>query len=168
MSDRLDELDYYTLLGVADDASVSEIKQAFRAFARRYHPDRFSGDTEEKLGGATRIYRRGAEALSVLTDPELRRTYDAALANGAVRLTTEAREEAERQQRKAAEPAPAAQTPIRTLEAQTLFKRAVEASKREDWATAWKSLRGACAAEPDNDFLQTRFRQLDAKLRAAR
>lgn len=166
MSDHLDELDYYTLLGVADDTSVAEIKGAFRAFARRYHPDRFAGETDDKLAYATRVYRRGAEGLSVLTDPALRKTYDALLARGVMRLTEEAREAAERSQRKA-EPA-AAQTPIRTLEAQTLFKRAVEASKREDWATAWKSLRGALAAEPDSEFLQTRFRQLDAKLRETR
>ena len=104
----------------------------------------------------------------MLTDTELRRTYDAALRKGIVRLTGEAREEMERQLRKPEPTAQPAQTPIRTLEAQTLFKHAVEASKGEDWATAWKSLRGALAAEPDNDFLRRRFQQLDAKLRAQR
>ena len=170
MSDRLDELDYYTLLGVADEASTHEVKRAFRTFARRYHPDRFAGEPEEMLANATRIYRRGAEALAVLTDPEQRRIYDAALAKGHMRLTGDVRDEAERQQRlaqRSGEPAPA-QPAIKTLEAQTLFKRAVEASKREDWATAWKALRAAVAAEPGNEFLVTRFKQLDAKLRQLR
>lgn len=166
MSDRLDELDYYTLLGVADEASVADIRRAFRAFARRYHPDRFAGEPADKLENATRIYRRGAEALSVLTDETLRAAYDAALRKGVVRLTSDAREQAERATRKEEPAAP--QVPIRTLEAQTLFKRAVDAAKREDWATAWKSLRAAIEVEPDNVFLRTRFKQLDAKLRETR
>jgi curved DNA-binding protein CbpA len=163
MSDSLDQLDYYTLLGVADDASVIEIKRAFRVFARRYHPDKFAGEPESKVEHATRIYRRGVEGLSVLTDLDLRRAYDAGLVKGIVRLTEQARDEAERALRRPEQAA--AQPTIRTLEAQTHFKRAVEASKREDWATAWKSLRAAVEVEPDNTFLITRFKQLDAKLR---
>lgn len=167
MSDPLDQLDYYTLLGVADEASEAEIKLAFRKFARKYHPDRFAGEPQEKLENASRIYRRGAEALAVLTDETLRRAYDAALRKGVVRLTEDVRDQAERGARKEEQPA-AAQAPIRTLEAQTLFKHAVEAAKREDWATSWKALRRAIEVEPDSAFLRTRFAQLDAKLRERR
>ena len=53
--DRLDQLDYYTLLGAKRDASLDEIKAAFRVFARRYHPDRHAGGSEEKVARATRI-----------------------------------------------------------------------------------------------------------------
>ncbi len=42
---RLEELDYYTLLGVERDADPSQIRKAFRAFARRYHPDRHAKTT---------------------------------------------------------------------------------------------------------------------------
>ena len=35
-----DKRDYYEVLGVARDASRSDIKDAFRQLALRYHPDR--------------------------------------------------------------------------------------------------------------------------------
>ena len=31
--------DYYTIMGVARDASRDEIKRAYRSLARKYHPD---------------------------------------------------------------------------------------------------------------------------------
>jgi curved DNA-binding protein CbpA len=77
----LDELDYYALLGVSADASVSDIKAGFRAFALRYHPDRHAGDEE-----AARIYRRGTEAYRVLTQPQQRRCYDEQHKQGKLRM----------------------------------------------------------------------------------
>ena len=91
--DRLDQLDYYTLLGVARDADVDAIKRAFRTFARRYHPDKFVGQAEEKIERATRIYRRGSEAVQTLTDLDARRAYDAGLAKGELRLRSEPRKQ---------------------------------------------------------------------------
>jgi len=71
----LDELDYYALLGVREDASVTEIKAGFRGFALRHHPDCFAGDAQA-AAEATRIYRRGTEAYRVLCNPQLRSSYD--------------------------------------------------------------------------------------------
>lgn len=175
--DRLDKLDYYTLLGVADSASTDEIKAAFRTFARRYHPDRFVDATDEKRDGATRIFRRGSEAFQILTDEAQRRAYDRILAQGKVRLTEDTRGSAEVDVRAmnrpkaatpAAKPAPAAspENPIRTEKARALFQHAVEAAKSQDWATAWKALRAANHHEPGNAFLETRFKQVDAMLRS--
>ena len=31
--------DYYKILGINKDSSIDEIKKAFRALARKYHPD---------------------------------------------------------------------------------------------------------------------------------
>ncbi|MFW6050778.1 MAG: DnaJ domain-containing protein [Myxococcota bacterium] len=90
--DRLDQLDYYALLGIDDGANVEQIKQAFRRFARTYHPDRFAGQAPAKVARATQIYRRGSEAMQVLTDPALRRAYDALLAKGELRMTPELRD----------------------------------------------------------------------------
>ena len=39
-SQRLDDVDYYTLLGTRRDATADDIKQAFHSFAKKYHPDR--------------------------------------------------------------------------------------------------------------------------------
>jgi curved DNA-binding protein CbpA len=84
--DRLDKLDYYTLLGVEPSADVASIRKAFRTFAVRYHPDRFAGVAPDNVERATAIYRRGSEALEVLTDPVGREAYDLALARGETRL----------------------------------------------------------------------------------
>lgn len=97
--DRLERLDYYTLLQVADEANVEQIKQAFRRFARSYHPDRFAGQSQAKIARATEIYRRGSEAMQVLTDPKLRAAYDAMLQQGRLRMTPEERDRLKRGRR---------------------------------------------------------------------
>lgn len=177
-SDRLDQLDYYTLLGVNDDASVDEIKKAFRSFARKYHPDRFAETDDERRERATRIFKRGSEAFQTLTDGAQRKAYDYALQQGKLRLTEDASAQfraptaPRAAQPPEATPAPAAspqhESPIRTAEAQAYFKRAVDAAKAQDWVTAWRALSAANQVEPGNAFLETRFRQVDAMLRQGR
>lgn len=89
--DQLDQLDYYTLLGVDPKAPVEEIRAAFRRFALRFHPDRHLAGGPERVARATAIYRRGSEALETLVDPTRRKAYDAVLAKGEVRLKTDPR-----------------------------------------------------------------------------
>ena len=87
MSDRLDKLDYYTLLGVAEDANSDAIRAAFHTFALKYHPDNHGGTGQE--GRATEIFRRGTEAYRVLRDPTQRVAYDRTLEAGGLRLKVE-------------------------------------------------------------------------------
>lgn len=164
MSD-LDDLDYYALLGVDEEASILKVKEAFRVFARRYHPDRFAGASPEKLERANAIYRRGTEAFQVLTDPVSRTRYDEALERGELRLTSEAREAAKPKPKAA--PAPAAPR-IRSAQARTLYDDAVLATKQQDWKAAQRALRGACQLEPESVFLKERLAQLEQHLRTLR
>jgi hypothetical protein len=62
--------DYYEILGVSRNASIAEIKDAFRELALRYHPDRVkSHDGQEK-------FKEVSEAYSVLSNYEKREQYD--------------------------------------------------------------------------------------------
>ncbi|MFA7565640.1 MAG: molecular chaperone DnaJ [Alkalispirochaeta sp.] len=63
--------DYYEVLGVARDASVDDIKKAYRKIAVANHPDRNPGDK-----GAEDRFKEATEAYEVLANAEKRRTYD--------------------------------------------------------------------------------------------
>jgi molecular chaperone DnaJ len=63
--------DYYAVLGVPRDASPPAIKDAFRALALKYHPDR------NKAPAAEARFKLIAEAYAVLSDPKKRAEYDA-------------------------------------------------------------------------------------------
>jgi molecular chaperone DnaJ len=65
--------DYYAVLGVQEDASPDDIKQAFRRLAREHHPDATGGDPASE-----QRYKEISEAYAVLSDPRKRREYDAA------------------------------------------------------------------------------------------
>lgn len=62
--------DYYEVLGVPPDADVDAIRRAFRASARKLHPD-VSGAPD-----APERFREVAEAYSVLSRPTSRLLYD--------------------------------------------------------------------------------------------
>lgn len=63
--------DYYEVLGVSRDASLEEIKKAYRKLALKYHPDRNPGNKE-----AEEKFKEAAEAYAVLSDAEKRAQYD--------------------------------------------------------------------------------------------
>ena len=63
--------DYYEVLGIAKDAGQKTIKDAFRALALKYHPDR------NKEAGSEERFKEIAEAYAVLSDPKKRAEYDA-------------------------------------------------------------------------------------------
>jgi curved DNA-binding protein CbpA len=65
-------VDYYVVLGVAEDASEETIRSAFRTLARRFHPDVGAGSSPAE-------FQRAREAYETLVDPERRRRYDRGL-----------------------------------------------------------------------------------------
>ncbi|HEX9006141.1 MAG TPA: J domain-containing protein, partial [Bacteroidota bacterium] len=68
--------DYYTTLGVGRDASEEEIKRAFRALARKYHPD-----VAKDKATAEERFKEINEAYEVLSDPQKRKLYNELGAN---------------------------------------------------------------------------------------
>lgn len=63
--------DYYEVLGVDKNADDNALKHAYRALAKKYHPDMNPGDKE-----AEKKFKEASEAYAVLSDPEKRRQYD--------------------------------------------------------------------------------------------
>ena len=65
------EKDYYRILGVSEDASQKEIKNAYRKLSRKYHPDANPGDPT-----AEERFKEISAAYDVIGDPERRKEYD--------------------------------------------------------------------------------------------
>lgn len=67
--------DYYKILGVKRNARKQEIIKAYRKLASQWHPDNFQSEEEKKK--AEKKFIDIAAAKEVLTDPEMRRKFDA-------------------------------------------------------------------------------------------
>lgn len=67
-------MNYYAVLGVAEDANPEAIHNAFRTLARQFHPDAGAGSSAGK-------FREIAEAYETLSNPARRREYDRMLGN---------------------------------------------------------------------------------------
>ena len=65
---------YYLILGIPRTESQSGVREAFRALAKRYHPERIG----ER---GARFFQEILQAYQVLSDPEKRRHYDQGLSH---------------------------------------------------------------------------------------
>lgn len=66
----MDYKDYYKIMGLADNATDKDIKQAYRRLARKYHPDL------NKQPEAESQFKELGEAYEVLKDPKKKQEYD--------------------------------------------------------------------------------------------
>jgi len=64
----------YAILGVSQDASRAQIREAFRALTQKHHPDAVPADEKER---AALVFIALDHAYEILTDPEMRQRYDA-------------------------------------------------------------------------------------------
>lgn len=66
------EINYYELLEIKENASPEVIKAAYKALAKKYHPDSFEGNSLEREKSMIQIN----EAYTVLSDEKKRKEYD--------------------------------------------------------------------------------------------
>ena len=119
--------DYYAVLGVARNASSTEIRDHFRRLARNRHPDRFRGPEK---AAAEAEFQDLTEAFNVLSEPERRRLHDLELARP------------ELQARSAADDG--------TQMAKFFVQRGIKAYKEQKYVEAADNFDRATKAEPDN------------------
>lgn len=149
MADRLDLLDYYTLLGLEQGCTMDAIRDAFHRFALKFHPDNHLGGGPEKQRRAAEIFRRGAEAYRVLSNPETRRAYDEGLARGDLRLKPEADTGTSRRPKSGSQKV--------NRKAHPFFRKAEQAIKRGDFQSAKLQLKIAKQHDPESELIDARL-----------
>src|SRR5689334_20786762 len=63
--------DYYKILGVSVSATQPEIKKAYHELAKKYHPDRNTGESSSED-----IFKEINEAYHILSDKVKKHSYD--------------------------------------------------------------------------------------------
>lgn len=124
------KLDYFEILGVKQSATREDIKRAYFALAKEYHPDRhFSSASAETRALAQQIYDLISTAHDTLTDVNERRRYVEDL--------------------KAGEKRPDDADVGRILAAEGKFQRGEELMRQRHYADAHKLFREAISLYPE-------------------
>ncbi|KAK7318961.1 hypothetical protein RJT34_03670 [Clitoria ternatea] len=74
-----EQLSFYDLLGIPESGSLTEIKNAYKQLARKYHPDVSPPGRVEEY---TKRFIQVQEAYETLSDPSRRAIYDTDMARG--------------------------------------------------------------------------------------
>ena len=158
----LGELDYYQLLHLDHDAKPSDIRQAYHATSRNFHPDSNRFQDPEVRQAIDEIAKRVSEAYSILRNPRRRKAYDQQVqAKAGVRMQlAEAEAAGSRKQTEAREG--------RTPQGRQYFNLASASLRQDDFAGAVRNLQTAVTFEPDNDYFKEQLAEARKKLNAKR
>jgi tetratricopeptide (TPR) repeat protein len=122
---------HFQVLGIADDASDDDVRQAYMALAKVFHPDKVGRRAPGLAELAGKVFARIAEANDALGSPITREGYVA-------------------QQGAAPRNASVDQQALsRILTAEQQYRRAEDAMRRKDWEPALECLRWALELDPD-------------------
>jgi DnaJ-class molecular chaperone len=153
LSRILEELDYYQLLHVEPAASAQEIRSAYHACSRSFHPDRHREVEAELQQSVDRIAKRVSEAYSVLRHPARRRAYDEQLAAGrGTRIQLAAAEASGKQLSN--------EIALRSPQGRQFYSRVQADLARGDVASAIRNLKTALTFEAGNSTLRALLGEL--------
>jgi DnaJ-class molecular chaperone len=158
----IDELDYYQILHLDTSSAVSDVKKAFHATSRTFHPDANRHLEPTLIEQCARISKRVTEAYCVLRDPRRRKAYDDRLTrNEGLRMQLgEARAAHARQDTQ--------QRTGRTPQGRQYHQKATQNIRDEDWSSAAQNLQLALTFEADNAFFKEQLEDVQARRKAAR
>jgi curved DNA-binding protein CbpA len=128
----IDKEDYYTMLGVTAESTPDQVKAAYFALAKSWHPDRLPADLMDVKPLVARVFARFSEAYQTLMDPAKAKDYaQAAKSGGSAALSDE--------QEKVA----------RVVDAAMEFQKAEILLKKNDLAGAEQLVSRAVQSDPD-------------------
>ncbi len=158
----LDELNYYQLLHLASDAKTVDIKRAYHATSRAFHPDGNRHQEPEIRDAVEEIAKRVTEAYSILRNPRRREAYDQQIAAGErVRIQlAEAQATGTRKQTEARQG--------RTPQGRQYFNMASANLRQGDFSSAVRNLQTAMTFEPDNAGFKEQLAEARRKLNGKR
>jgi len=156
----MDELDYYQLLHLSSDASAREIKQAYHAHSRTFHPDANKHLEPELQADCAAISKRVTEAYCVLKDVRKRQAYDRRLQEGGTRLQlAEARAQVKQETH---------DRDATTPQGKQFHQKAVADLRSGDLDGAIRNLQTALTFEPGNDGLKAMLEETRQERERAR
>ncbi len=167
--DNLDELSYYTLLGIDRRADAKDVKRAYFRVSREFHPDSYFrknlGSYKSKI---ETIFKRIGTAYDVLSDPHMRKEYDENLPfepNPEEIARQESDEEQKKKDQRLAQERRARilrRSPIanRKAQAEKHYLSALQEKGKNDTVSATNSIKLALVLDPNNET----YRQLLSEL----
>ena len=157
----MDELDYYQLLGLDPKANLGEIRSAFHASSRSFHPDANRELPPDLKRQCHLISKRITEAYSVLRDPRRRQAYDTRVkTSGALRIQLAEARTAHTEQIKA-------ERRGRTAQGRQFHARAEGALKSGQLSAAIQHMQMALTFEADNAGFKSLLEELRARSKQA-
>ena len=151
------EFSYYQLLQVEADVSNRDLKTAYYALSRSYHPDANRDLPDPVRGSCHRISKILTEAYCVLRDPRKRQAYDEQIrGEGGLRIQLA-------EARAAHVKAESAQRLGNTPQGKQFLHKAEEDLRNENTAGAIQNLQMALTFEPGNAGFQEMLEELRKK-----
>jgi DnaJ-class molecular chaperone len=163
----LNAVDYFQLLGLPTNASAAEVKRAFHAESRAFHPDRFFHLTDTAFKAQVHeVYKRITEAYFVLRDETKRRKYLADI-SGPDRARKLRFDEMAEQETKAAVKREVEEQIGVHPKGRQFFQVAMAELDRDQLAAAERNLKLALTYEPQNTLYKDKLALVQERVHEA-